>query len=171
MSYLGAASDGVPALDRDVDEAGLDLERVGPTPDTLGCQERRSGPTEEVEHDVATTAAVPHRIRNQRDRLDRRMRLQLVQAARPERVDPGVMPHVGSRAAVAPQLNVVEVGGLAHAENADQFMLAAVERALASIRLYPHREIEHLAVDHLAGFDELTDMAPVHADIMNGTIA
>jgi hypothetical protein len=37
--------------------------------------------------------------------------------------------------------------------------------------LYPHREIEHLAVDHAAGFDELTDMAPVHADIMNGTIA
>src|SRR5262249_15568379 len=107
---------------------------------------------------------------NQRDRLDRRMRLQLVQAARPERVDPGVMPDVGSRAAVAPKFNVVEVGLLAHAENADQFVLAAVERALAGIRLYPHREIEHLAVDHAAGFDELTDMAPIHADIMNGTI-
>src|SRR5260370_1316474 len=98
------------------------------------------------------------------------MRLELVQAPRPERVDPSVMPYVGSRAAVTPQFNVVEVGVLAHAEDADQFMLAAVERALAGIRLYPHREIQHLAVDHPAGFDELTDMAPVHADIMNGTI-
>src|SRR5262249_4467886 len=98
------------------------------------------------------------------------MRLELVQATRPERVDPGVMPDVGSRAAVAPQLNVVEVGVLAHAEDADQFMLAAVERALAGIRLYPHREIEHLAVNHPAGFDELTNMAPVHAYVMNGTI-
>src|SRR5262249_59680115 len=89
---------GLPALDRDVDEAGLDLECVGSTPETLGCQEGRSRPTEEVEHDVAATAAVPHRIRDQRDRLDRRMRLELVQTARPERVDPGVMPDVGSRA-------------------------------------------------------------------------
>ena len=160
----------MPALDRDVDEAGLDLEHEGPPPDPLRRQEGRSGPTEEVEHDVAATAAVPHRICNQRDRLDRRMRLQLVHAARPERVDPGVMPHVGSRAAVAPQLNVVEVGDLAHTEDADQFMLAAVERALAGIRLYPDREIEHFAVNHVAGFDQLTDMAPVHADIMNGTI-
>src|SRR5262245_17186867 len=93
---------GLPALDGDVDEAGLDLECVGSAPDTLRCQEGRSGPTEEVEHDVAATAAVPYRVCNQRDRLDRRMRLQLVQAARPERVDPGVMPDVGSRAAVAP---------------------------------------------------------------------
>ena len=160
----------MPALDSDVDKAGLDLERVGPPPDTLRCQEGRSGPTEEVEHDVAATAAVPHRIRNQRNRLDRRMRLELVHAARPERVDPGVMPHVGSRAAVTPQFNVVEVGIVAHAEDADQFMLAAVERALAGIRLYPYREIEHLAVNHAAGFDELTDVAPVHADVMNGTI-
>src|SRR5262249_14786271 len=158
------------ALDSDVDKARLDLEHEGPPPDTLRCQEGRAGPTEEVEHDIAATAAVPHRIRNQRDRLDRRMRLQLVQATRPERVDPGVMPDVRSRAAVAPQLNVVEVGVLAHGEDADQFMLAAVERALAGIRLYPHREIEHLAVDHAAGVDELTDMAPVHADVMNGII-
>src|SRR5262249_57095255 len=88
---------GLPTPDRDVDEAGLDLERVGPPPDTLRCQEGRSGSTEEVEHDVAATAAIPYRIRNQRDRLDRRMRLQLVHAARPERIDPGVMPDVGSR--------------------------------------------------------------------------
>jgi hypothetical protein len=72
---------------------------------------------------------------------------------------------------VAPQLDVVEVGFRANTEDADQFMLAAVERALSGIRLYPHREIEHLAVDHAAGFNELTDMAPVHTDVMNGTIA
>ena len=55
------------------------------------------------------------------------MRLELVQPARPKRVDPGVVPHIGSRAAVAPQLDVVEVDLRANTEDADQFMLAAVE--------------------------------------------
>src|SRR5262249_28079813 len=49
-------------------------------------------------------------------------------------------------------------------------MLTPVKRTLAGVRLYPHREIEHLTVDRVAGFDELADMAPVHADIMQGTV-
>src|SRR5437879_4752162 len=162
---------GLPALDGDIDEAGLDLDRVGPAPDPLRCKDGRAGPTEDVEHDVAPTGAIPHRIRNQRDRLDRRVELELVQAARPKRVDPGVVPDVGSRATVASQFDVVEVGVHADAEDADQLMLAPVKRALAGIRLHPDGEVEHLVVDHAAGFDKLADVAPVHANVMNGTIA
>src|SRR5207247_8827733 len=44
---------GLPALDRDIDEAGLDLQRVGPAADALCCQDGRPGPTEDVKHDVA----------------------------------------------------------------------------------------------------------------------
>ena len=98
------------------------------------------------------------------------MTLELVQAVRPKRVDPGIVPDVRPRATVAPQFNVVEMGFLAHTEDADQLVLAAVKRTLAGIRFHPHREVEHVAVDHAAGFDQLADMAPVHADVMNGTI-
>ena len=117
----------MPALDGDVGEAGLDLERVGPAPNALRCQDGRPRPTEDVEHDVAATGAVPYRVGNERHRLDRRMELKLVQAARPERVDPGVVPDVRPRATVASQFNVVEMGLLPNTEDADQLMLAAVE--------------------------------------------
>src|SRR5439155_1708528 len=69
------------------------------------------------------------RVGNERHRLDRRMELKLVQAARPERVDPGVVPDVRPRATVASQFNVVEMGLLPNTEDADQLMLAAVGHA------------------------------------------
>src|SRR5690242_18618400 len=56
----------LPAPDRDIDKAGLDFQRAGPPPNPLGCKNRRSGPTETVEHNVATTGAVLDGIRNQR---------------------------------------------------------------------------------------------------------
>src|SRR6516225_11056268 len=161
---------GLPPLNCHIDEAGLDLERVGPTPNPLCRQNGCPGPTEDVEYDIIATRTVPHGVRNQRNRFDRRMKLQLVQAVRSERVDPGVVPDVGPRATVAPQLNVVEVRFFANTEDANQLMLTAVKGALAGIRLYPHREIEHLAVDRVAGFNELADMAPVDADVMQGTV-
>jgi len=89
------AREGLPAPDGDVDEAGLELQRVGPASDPLRRQDRRAGATEGIEHDVAAAGAVFHGIRNQGDRFDRRMGLEVIQAAGSEGVDPGVMPDVG----------------------------------------------------------------------------
>ena len=97
--------------------------------------------------------------------------LQLVQAPRPKRVDAGVMPDVGARTAVAPELDVVEMGFLAHTEHADELVLAAVERALAGVGLHPDHQIQHLTVDHAASLEQLADMAPVHAHEMDGAVA
>jgi hypothetical protein len=46
---------GLPPLDRDIDEAWLKLDRVGPPADALRRQNGRAGSAETVEHDVAAT--------------------------------------------------------------------------------------------------------------------
>src|SRR5262249_30037940 len=89
------AREGLPALDGHVDEARLELQRVGPAPDPLRRKDRRAGATEGVEYDVAAAGGGPPGIPYPGDRRDPPLGLELVQAARPERVDPRVMPDVG----------------------------------------------------------------------------
>src|SRR5215831_5786973 len=67
------------------------------------------------------------------------MGLELVEAARPEGVDPRVVPDIGPRTAMAPELDIVEMRLLADAEHPDELMLAPVERALAGVRFHPDR--------------------------------
>ena len=72
---------------------------------------------------------------------------------------------------MAPELDIVEVRRLANPKHADQLMLAAIEAALAGVRLDPHHEIEHLAIGLLPGFTQFANVSPVHADIMDGSSA
>src|SRR5213080_1056675 len=81
------------------------------------------------------------------------------------------MPDVGARTAVAPELDVVEVRLPADSKDADQLVLASVERALAGIRLHPDRQVQDIAIDRAAGLEQLADMTPVHAYEMHGAIA
>ena len=69
------------------------------------------------------------------------------------------------------EFDIVEMLGLTNAEDADQLVLAAVEAALASVRLYPDHQVQHLAIDLTACLDQLADMAPVHADEMDRAVA
>src|SRR5262245_34207631 len=55
-------------------------------------------------------------------------------------------------------------------EHPDELVLAAVERALACIRLYPDCEVERVRIDGAAGFEQFADVAPIHADEMNGAV-
>src|SRR5262249_29338823 len=119
------ARERLPAFDRDIDEARLELQRIGPPPDPLRRQNGRSRPAEGVEHDVAASGAVLDRIGDERDRLDGRVGLELVETPCAERIDAGVMPDVRPRSAVAPQFNVVEMGPIAYTEHTNELVLAA----------------------------------------------
>ena len=56
--------------------------------------------------------------------------VEIVQAARPKRIDAGVAPDVRARPTVLAQFNVVAVRGRADAESGNQLVLAAIEAAL-----------------------------------------
>ena len=65
--------EGLPPLDSDVDEVGLDLERVGLPPHTIRRQDGGPGSAKAVEHNVTAPGTILHGVRHQRHRLDRRV--------------------------------------------------------------------------------------------------
>ena len=71
---------------------------------------------------------------------------------------------------MAPEFNGVEVRGVPDAKHAYEFVLGAVKAALASVGFNPDVEIEHGAIGEAAGCHELTDVTPIHADEVDGTI-
>ena len=103
--------------------------------------------------------------------LTRRVRRELVHPAGPEAIHAGVVPDVRARAAVAPEFDIIEVRRLADPKHADELMLAAIEASLAGVRLDPHRQIQHLAIGLFAGLDQLAQVSPIHADIMERSLA
>src|SRR5258707_5327319 len=72
---------------------------------------------------------------------------------------------------MAPELDIVEVRLLANAEDADELVLASVERALAGVRLHPDSQVQDIVIDGAAGLEQLANMTPIHAHEMHGAIA
>src|SRR5215218_3251254 len=138
---------------------------------TFGRENRRSRPTKGIDDDLAATCAILDGVRHHHGRLDGRMRLQIVKTLGPERIHPGVVPNIRARSTVAPEFDVVEMRLVAHPEYPDEFVLAAIERTLTGVGFYPYREIEDRSINRVAGFIQFSKMTPVHADVVNGTLA
>jgi hypothetical protein len=117
--------EGLPAPDCDIDIARIDFESAGLPADPFGREQRRARAAEGVEHDVVAVGAVFDRIGDERDRLHRRVRAQVVHAAGAKRVGAGVFPDIGAGAAVAAEFDSVEVRGTSDAKHANLDNLVA----------------------------------------------
>src|SRR5260221_11498443 len=98
------------------------------------------------------------------------MSVQVFHPASPERICPGIMPDVRAVAAMAAQFHRVQVGQGTGPKNTYQLMLASVKTALPRVGFYPSDQIEHRAISRPSPGDEFLDVAPVHADKVNGAI-
>jgi hypothetical protein len=161
------AGERLPSADSDINEARLDFERVCPPTDALRGQNRRSGPAERIQHDVATSGAVFDRIADKADGLDGRMGLEVIHSSGPKRVDARVLPDIRTVPAMAAELDVVEMSRVADPEDAYKLVLAPIERALTGVRLDPDGKIEGFAIDRAAGIEQLANVPPVHAHEMH----
>src|SRR5690348_1195197 len=126
-----AAGQRLPALDRRIDIAAVELHRATAPAGALSGDQRRPAAEKGVEHDVAAGRAVKDCVGNHRDRLHRRMQRQQITllAAAGEGVAPRVAPDVSAAAAELAELDIVAVPVTAIFEDKDQLVLAAVERA------------------------------------------
>ena len=98
-----------------------------------------------------------------------RQQIALGASAR-EGVNPGIAPHVGPIAPEAAELDVVAVRALAEFEHEDKLMSGTVQRTHPAIILDPDAEIFQLAIDIAGGRQQLGNVAPIHAEIMQGSI-
>src|SRR4051812_377758 len=96
---------------------------------------------------------------------------EVIHSAGPKRVRSRVVPDVGSRASMSTQLDIVAMRPPPNREDANQLVLAAVERALASVRLHPDSQIDGVAIHGLSGRDQFGNVAPIHAHVVNRAFA
>jgi hypothetical protein len=68
------------------------------------------------------------------------------------------------------ELDIVAVPVAAVFEDEHQLVLAAIERAHPGIVLDPDAEVFQLAIGVAAGGQQLVDMAPVHADVLQRAV-
>ena len=104
------------------DEQPTELTESNERSDSDGREERQG-----VQHNITSTGAVAQGIGNKRDRFGGRMRPQFLHPSCAECVHPRVIPHVRTRAAVATELDIVQMRTLADAEYDDELVLAAIK--------------------------------------------
>ena len=105
-----ATSERLPAADREIDIGWVNLQPATLPPHPLCRQQRCARAAESVENDLAATGAILDGVGDHAHRLHRRMAAQVFQTTLPEGVGAGVLPHVRPVAAMAPQLDRVQVG-------------------------------------------------------------
>ena len=102
-------------------------------------------------------------VRDQGDRFDRRMRVEIIHPPRPERVDSRITPNIRTRPTVTTELDVVECGPLPTRKTPMSSCRHPVKRALSGIRLHPDDQVQRLPVHCRPGLKQFADVSPVHA--------
>ena len=93
-----------------------------------------------------------------------------IRAAIPEAVDARIGPDIRAVAAVFAEFDVVGVRCVPGLEDANEFVLRAIERPHAGVGLRPDADILQLGVGALTRLKHFADMAPVDALEMDGAI-
>src|SRR5258706_10061394 len=160
-----------PAFDRDINIGRIDVEPTEAPTGPFGCQERRSGAQEEIEHEIAAPRHIQDSVGDKPRRLDRGVQGEILPSATAQGIYRGIVPDVGAVAAMPAELDHIEVGRRSDAVDKDQFMFGAVQRSHSSIRLVPDAQVQPLAIHRAADGRDVVHMPPVHADKVDGAVA
>ena len=160
----------LPAADDRVDIPGVDLDAVTDTAHVLGGDERGAGAEEAVEDDVSAGCAIEDRVGAEAGRLHGRMEGKLFAALGVDRVSAFVGPDIATVAAMAPELDIVGVRGVAELEYHHELRLAAVEAPHAGVGLDPGHDIDEREVAFTTCLEQDLDMTPVDEDVEEGAV-
>src|SRR5258708_6413844 len=139
-----------PALDSDIDIGRIDIQATEGPPRPVGGHECRSRSQEEVKYEIAASRHIHDRIGNQPRRLYRRMQCQILAPAATQGINRGIVPDIGTVAAVPAEFDHIEMGRASDPGNKDQFVLGSVQRSHSCIRLVPDTQVQPFAIDRAA---------------------
>jgi hypothetical protein len=134
----GCLKDGLQSADRmkppkdhiTIKRVELDAKTAAPSP--LGSDQRRARAGKGIENDAFTARAVAYRVCNHRHRFHGGVKLE-IRAAIPEAVDARIGPDIRAVAAVFAEFDVVGVRCVPGLEDANEFVLRAIERPHAGV--------------------------------------
>jgi hypothetical protein len=161
---------GLPAPDRDVDVAGINLKAPRTSSYLLGRHDGRAGTRKSVEDYAAATGAIAHRVDYEGYGFNRGMHRQFVHATRAKRIHAGIGPHIAPRAAMLSEFKGVEVRGLPPLVNEYQLVLAAIKAPLPWSGFRPNTNVLKFVVYGITGFGQFPHMAPIHAYVSYAAI-
>jgi len=160
----------LPAPDRDVDISRIDFDAARSAPRPFSRDHGCSRSHKRVQDNAIAARAVFDRISHQRDRFDGRVHGKFLKPPGARGADPGILPDIRATAAILAEFKVIDVGARTGFPDKDEFVLAAVEAAHAGIGLGPDAQVLQLGIDLVTGRHHFDDVAPVHADVMNGCV-
>ncbi len=167
----GIAGRSLPAANRAIDVARIELEpRCAPARD-LGCEDCGAAAEEGIEDEAVALGAILDGIGDERDGLHRRVHGERRVASGAEGIEAGIGPHVGASAAMLAELEAVDVRPVADLEHRDQLVLRAIEGAHPGVGLHPDAQVLERELRRAARCQELVEMTPVHAHEGDGAIA
>ena len=109
-------------------------------------------------------------VSDERNRFDGGVGSEFVKPAGFKRIHPGIIPNIGSVAPVPAEFDVIDMGHATDFEYGDEFVFGAVKRSHATVVLVPDAQIEKSVIERAPGGEELEQMPPVHANVMQGAV-
>jgi hypothetical protein len=139
------------------------IDRLSAPGGLLGGHQRCTAAGKRIEDNALSLRAVLDCVRDERDRLNRRMHLELVHSTGLERVHAGIVPDIGAVSPVLTELEIVDVWCSPVLEGKDQLVLRAIEGPHAAIVLIPHTDVLQLGIDAARRGLEFIAVPPIRA--------
>ena len=98
------------------------------------------------------------------------MQCQILAPAASQGIYRGIVPDIGTVAAVPAKLDHIEMGRGSDPVDKNQLMLGSIQRSHSCIRLVPDTQVQLFAIDRAAD-GGVVHVTPVHADEVDRTVA
>src|SRR6516165_6739293 len=99
------------------------------------------------------------------------MEFKIPVSRRIKTIDAGIIKNISAIATLSAESEIIDVRPGPAFEDSDEFVFRTIETALAGVALVPNQKIFPFRIKGKSGAEQVMKVAPVHEDIMDGTIA
>jgi len=99
------------------------------------------------------------------------MEFKIPVSRRIKTIDAGIIKNISAIATLSAESEIIDVRPGPAFEDSDEFVFRTIETALAGVALVPNQKIFPFRIKGKSGAEQVMKVAPVHKDIMDGTIA
>src|SRR6516164_660005 len=99
------------------------------------------------------------------------MEFKIPVSCRIKTIDAGIIKNISAIATLSAEPKIIDVRPGPAFEDSNEFVFRTIEATLAGVGLIPDQKIFPFRIKGQCGAEQVMKVAPVHKDIMDGTIA